>query len=614
MGGSPPCGDSVRAVKDYRRQAITAQKWPSQVEADHQISFSAADTHGISMPHNDLHLIDIGIGKCQVTKVLVDTCSSVDLIFQDTLDKMGVDLRDMKPSSRTLTRFNGSSEKMIGTIRLPVYAGDVTRTVKFSVIRAKAPYNAILGTPWLHSMKAIPSTYHQCVKFPGKDGTTQTIRGDQRAARELLIAAVKLQQSPSLVNAVTKPIHKIHPQKEEILEVPIDEADPSKVVRIGTYLYDDMQSLIISFLKENASTFAWVTTDMKGIGPAITSHELNVDLTFKPIRQKRRKLGPERSKAVNEEVDRLLDAGFIAEVRYPEWLANSVVVKKKNGKWRICVDFTDLNKACPKDRYNQIMMYMDDREKTAFITDRGTFISRSTDKCLPFYELLRGNKRFIWGEKCEEAFNQLKHYLTTPPVLSKPEVGDTLSIYIAVTSSAVSSVLIREDCGEQKPIFYISKRMTEPDTRYPTLEKMALAIITLPLRTVMQNTNQSGRLTKWAVELSEHDIVYKNRTSAKSQVLADFLIELTPELEQDLVLPCLNWILHVDGSSTNKGSKAGVQLQSPTGELIRQSFSFDFAASNNEAKYESLIAGLHLAKAVKAKRVNAYCDSQLVVS
>ena len=139
MGGLPPCGDSVRAVKDYRRQAVTAKKWPSRVKADHQISFSAADTHGISMPHNDPLLIDIGIGECQATKVLVNTGSSVDFIFRDTLDKMGIDLRDMKPSSRTLTGFNGSLEQMIGTIRLPVYAGDVTRTVKFSVIRAKAP-------------------------------------------------------------------------------------------------------------------------------------------------------------------------------------------------------------------------------------------------------------------------------------------------------------------------------------------------------------------------------------------------------------------------------------------------------------------------------------------
>ena len=233
---------------------------------------------------------------------------------------------------------------------------------------------------------------------------------------------------------------------------------------------------------------------------------------------------------------------------------------------------------------------------TGRIAALNRFISRSTDKCLPFYELLRGNKRFDWDKKCEEAFNQLKHYLTTPPVLSKPEVGDTLSLYIAVTSSAVSSVLIREDRGKQKPIFYISKRITEPETRYPTLEKMALAVVTSarklgpyfqshtievlsnqPLQTVMQNTNQSGRMTKWAVELSEHDIVYKNQTATESQVLADFLIELTPELEHDLVLPSLNWILHVDGSSTNKGSGAGVQLQSQTGELIRQSFSFGFA-------------------------------------
>lgn len=125
----------------------------------------------------------------------------------------------------------------------------------------------------------------------------------------------------------------------------------------------------------------------------------------------------------------------------------------------------------------------------------------------------------------------------------------------------------------------MSKRMTDPETRYSMLEKMALAVITSarklrpyfqshtievltnqPLRTVMQNTNQSDRLSKWAIELSEHDIVFKNRMAAKSQVLADFLIELTPELEQDLILPNQNRILHVDGSSTNKGSGAGVQL------------------------------------------------------
>lgn len=132
---------------------------------------------------------------------------------------------------------------------------------------------------------------------------------------------------------------------------------------------------------------------------------------------------------------------------------------------------------------------------TGRIAALNRFISRSTDKCLPFYELLRGNKRFVWDEKCEEAFTQLKQYLTTPPVLAKPEVGDTLTLYIAVTSSAVSSVFIREDRGEQKPIFYISKRMTKAETCYPILEKMALVVVTSARKpmalAVVYNLNQS---------------------------------------------------------------------------------------------------------------------------
>ncbi|WZZ65616.1 hypothetical protein YC2023_076986 [Brassica napus] len=193
MGGSPPCGDSVRSVKDHRGHAVTSKKCPSKPKNDPQITFSPGDAIGVHLPHNDPLLVEVGIAKCDIAKILIDTGSSVDLIFRDTLDKMGVDLRDMKPSSRSLTGFNGASETMIGTIKLPVYACGVTRTVKFSIIQTEAPYNAILGTPWLHSMKAISSTHHQCVKFPGPNGQVQTLRGDQQAARDLLIATVKMQ-------------------------------------------------------------------------------------------------------------------------------------------------------------------------------------------------------------------------------------------------------------------------------------------------------------------------------------------------------------------------------------------------------------------------------------
>ena len=83
----------------------------------------------------------------------------------------------------------------------------------------------------------------------------------------------------------------------------------------------------------------------------IIQHRLNVKPKCKLVQQKRRIFAPERNKAVTEEVEKLLEADFIREVFYPNWLANVVMVKKSNGKWRICVNFTDPNKACPKDSF-----------------------------------------------------------------------------------------------------------------------------------------------------------------------------------------------------------------------------------------------------------------------
>ena len=134
---------------------------------------------------------------------------------------------------------------------------------------------------------------------------------------------------------------------------------------------------------------------MSGIDPSVIVHRLNVLPSFSPIRQKKQVFAQERDKAIAEEVRKLLEADFIQEVYYPDWLANVVMVKKANGKWRMCVDFTDLNKACPKDSYplpridtlvesiarhqllsfmdafsgyNQIKMEEANQEKTSFVT------------------------------------------------------------------------------------------------------------------------------------------------------------------------------------------------------------------------------------------------------
>ena len=141
---------------------------------------------------------------------------------------------------------------------------------------------------------------------------------------------------------------------------------------------------------------------MGGIDPAMITHRLNMSPSFKPIKQKKKKknFAPERQKAINKEVNKLLQAKAIREVEYPDWLTNIVLVKKANGKWRLCIDFTDINRACPKDsfplpridlivdatadhellsfmdafsRYNQIKMDPSDQEKTSFVTGQGTY-------------------------------------------------------------------------------------------------------------------------------------------------------------------------------------------------------------------------------------------------
>ena len=193
----------------------------------------------------------------------------------------------------------------------------------------------------------------------------------------------------------------------ELDTIELEDGRPERTTKIEADLPPKIEESLVQFLKDNRDVFAWSHEDMPGINPSIISHKLNVDPSLRPIKQKRRVFAPEQNNAIMEEVDKLLAANFIREVFYPDWLANVVMVKKSTGKWRMCVDFTDLNKACPKDSfplpridqlvdstaghklltfmdafsgYNQIMMDEDDQEKTSFITSRGLFCY----KVMPF--------------------------------------------------------------------------------------------------------------------------------------------------------------------------------------------------------------------------------------
>jgi hypothetical protein len=225
------------------------------------------------------------------------------------------------------------------------------------------------------------------------------------AARECYLASLRSEGQNQTMTIEERKV-TVKPS-EELDTVKLEDEHPERTTRIGADLPLRMKESFIQFLKNNKDVSAWSHDDMPGIDPSIISHKLNVNLSLRQVKQKRRVFAPKRNNAIMEEVDKLLAANFIREVFYPDWLANIVMVQKNTGKWRMCVDFTDLNKACPKDsfplpridqlvdstaghkiltfmdafsRCNQIVMDKSNQEKTSFITSKGLFCY----KVMPF--------------------------------------------------------------------------------------------------------------------------------------------------------------------------------------------------------------------------------------
>ena len=127
--------------------------------------------------------------------------------------------------------------------------------------------------------------------------------------------------------------------------------DPKKFFQIGSQLPHQEKEEFIEFLRRNIDVFFWNAYEALGVDPEFICHHLKVNSLITPRKQSPRCPSKEHAEAVREEVIKLKQAGAIKEVFYPRWLANTVVVKKKSGKWRVCVDFTNLNKAYPKDPF-----------------------------------------------------------------------------------------------------------------------------------------------------------------------------------------------------------------------------------------------------------------------
>nr|GEW83949.1 reverse transcriptase domain-containing protein [Tanacetum cinerariifolium] len=438
--------------------------------------------------------------------------------------------------------------------------------------------NIVAGRPGVRKIQAVPSTAHEMLKFPVTGGTV-TLQSSRIIPLEC-----------TMVSGPKVPQRVIDQVREEKIQVAIHPEYPKQTIMIGSTLTKKGRKELCGLLRSNLDIFAWRPADMTGVPRHIAEHRLNICEGCLPVRQKKRGQSPERNKAVcEEEEEKLVDADIIKEVHYDSWLSNPVMVKKHDGSWRMCVDFKDLNKACLKDGYSlpeidwkigrNLEVYVDDlvikirTEKEVIRDIEETFKTlkeinmKLTPKKCAFgmregaflgYKVDADGLR-VCPDKVEAVLN-----LPSPKCLKKKE---ELIMYLAAVAEAISTVLMTKRNEKQMPIYFVSRALQGPGVNYTPIEKLILAL---------------------------DDTSY------------------TPmEDVEELSNP---WILFMDRSSCIDGFGAGLIITNPKGMKFTYALRFKFNATNNEAEYEALIAGLWIAEKIGIQNLQANVDSKLVAN
>ncbi|XP_052177499.1 uncharacterized protein LOC127791555 [Diospyros lotus] len=287
---------------------------------------------------------------------------------------MGLRPDQLTSSLEPLYEFIGDAIISKGRIRLPLTIGELdlqaTAIADFLIIDGPSAYNVIMGRPDMNDLDLVVSTKALTIKFSTPKGTG-CVKGEQHSARHCYEEALKIGLKGKKINMVSGGearvtngqgiSHDLDPcdvdcdrtasPTDELEDVIVSSLNVKRRLQVGKGLSLEVKSQLTKFLKANLDVFAWNHEDMVGIDSRILQHRLNINPNHKPVRQRRKPMMTERYAALKEEVDKLLASRFIREAQYSTWVANLVLVKKKNVKWRTCIDFTDLNKACLKDSF-----------------------------------------------------------------------------------------------------------------------------------------------------------------------------------------------------------------------------------------------------------------------
>nr|GEU51094.1 reverse transcriptase domain-containing protein [Tanacetum cinerariifolium] len=419
---------------------------------------------------------------------------------------------------------------------------------------------------------------------------------------------------------------KDHAKKSEIrhdnFKVAIHPEFLDQEITIGGTVSIKARTKLCTLLKRNLDIFAWQPSDMTGVPRSIAEHRLNIRKGYSPVRQKKRGQAPERAKAIQVEVQKLVEAGILREVYYHDWLSNPVMVKKHDGSWRMCVDFTNLNKACLQDcyplseidwkveslcgysfkcfldaykGYHQIQMAEQDEEKTAFHTSHGVYCYTK----MPFSLKKAGA---TYQRLVDKAFDK--------------QIGRNLEIYVddlvIKRHINIAATRYRRDvphCG-----FNDRKRHSPNTGLFCELSTAYSRAKLYPNRKASPcaslRSQEAAQILPGASHRGHHRPAHQ-ASDVTSQ--RDFLVEKPDDAPPEasvIETPQEPWTLFTDGSSCVDGSGARLILTSPEGTEFTYALSVDSKVVANQvlgtyvAKEENMVKYLAKAKSLISSFAN----------
>jgi hypothetical protein len=266
------------------------------------------------------------------------------------------------------------------------------------------------------------------------------------------------------------------------------------------------------------------------------------------------------------------------------------------------------------------------------------FISNLSGKISAFVPILRlkNEAEFTLGAKQQRAFEDIKRYLSSPPVMKAPMARIPFRLYIAAEDNVIGVVLMQVTEGKEHIITYLSRRLTNTETMYSFIEKLCLSLLYAcsklrqyllsstcvvacqadVIKHMLQQLILSGRIKKWAYALMEYDLAYEPLKSIRGQVVVDFIVKHSIDQNSDescnlvLIRPSK---LFFDGSACREGQGVRIVLISPRGAIFEQSIHLEYFCTNNQAEYEVILLGLQILSSIDVKPTEAFGDSLLVV-